>query len=383
METMTAVLVRSPYEVARLRSAQHWPGEFASDEECGDGWRVAFSDHQPPNYDAAVQSFAHETGMPALVALFLDGKCAIVYAAIPRDRTRVVFLGLRTAQSFGANTVGYTLDEARPEMRAWAAAAGTAFDPALLDVALLHDGGEDAGLRLLAALLGGLGIPNFVGTDPFAVDLTADDEELDVPDKVDVGPPQTVEAEAILLVRAPTKVAKLQSAQLWPGGFHKYEQKFKKGWRVGSAGEWPDDLNGALHAFATETQGPVIFAAAADAGFCVVTGTSRPGEYWETVLGLDAAHAVGHCGSYDDSDLYNFYKTSKSWAADAGLTTDDQKLRAAYERPGGIGEEMPMLFVLYAGLGIPGCDHIPAYWDGSSLRESSSSGGWGIEISFG
>jgi hypothetical protein len=51
---------------------------------------------------------------------------------------------------------------------------------------------------------------------------------------------------------------------------------------------------------------------------------------------------------------------------------DEQTLRVAYERAGGLGEEIPLLFVLFAGLGVPGCAGIPPYWDGSPLKPDSS-----------
>jgi hypothetical protein len=176
------------------------------------------------------------------------------------------------------------------------------------------------------------------------------------------------------------KIPNLRAAYGWPSGWHRQEQKFKKDWRAASSGEWPDDTHGVLNAFATETGGPVLLAYAVDAGFVIVKGTSRPGQYWETILGLDAAHAVGHCTNYDESDVYRFYKESRAWSTDAGLVSNDQTLRAAYERSGGLGEEIPLLFVLFAGLGIPGCERIPAYWDGSPLQPDSS--GWVIVPTF-
>jgi hypothetical protein len=127
-----------------------------------------------------------------------------------------------------------------------------------------------------------------------------------------------------------------------------------------------------LNAFATETGGPVLLAYAAYAGFVIVKGTSRPGRYWETVLGLSAAHTVGHGTNYDDSDVYRFYKESRAWSADAGLVSDDPTLRVADERAGGPGEEIPLLFVLFRGLGIPGCQGIPQYWSGETLAPDSS-----------
>jgi hypothetical protein len=254
--------------------------------------------------------------------------------------------------------------ETKQELLAWAGAAGTAPRPEMLDTVLFHDGGEDLGINLMAALFAGLGIPDFRDTAP----LAPEDEWA----KVTAGPKQQVEAELVLLVRSSTKIPDLRAAQGWPGGWHTHEQKFKKGWRAASSGEWPDDTHGVLNAFATETRGPVLLAYAADAGFVIVKGTSRPGQYWETILGLDAAHTVGHCTNYDDSDVYRFYKESRAWSADAGLVCDEQTLRVAYERAGGLGEEIPLLFVLFAGLGVPGCEGIPPYWDGSPLRPDSS-----------
>ncbi|MCW2862946.1 MAG: hypothetical protein JWP48_4654 [Actinoallomurus sp.] len=43
MGTMIAMLVRTPYAVARLRSSQYWPGDFTGETDCGEGWRAAFS----------------------------------------------------------------------------------------------------------------------------------------------------------------------------------------------------------------------------------------------------------------------------------------------------------------------------------------------------
>ena len=364
MGTMIAMLVRTPYAVARLRSSQYWPGDFSDETDCGDGWRAAFSDDHPEDLNGAVQAYARETGCPALLILILDKRCALGYNAIPGGPTRVAILGLRTAIAAGIDTSGYQVGETRQELLAWAGAAGTAPRPEMLDTVLFHDGGEDLGINLMAALFAGLGIPDFRDTDP----LTPEDEGA----KVTAGPKQQVEAELVLLVRSSTKIPNLRAAQGWPGGWHTHEQKFKKGWRAASSGEWPDDTHGVLNAFATETRGPVLLAYAADAGFVIVKGTSRPGQYWETILGLDAAHTVGHCTNYDDSDVYRFYKESRAWSADAGLVCDEQTLRVAYERAGGLGEEIPLLFVLFAGLGVPGCEGIPPYWDGSPLRPDSS-----------
>jgi hypothetical protein len=361
---MIAMLVRTPYAVARLRSSQYWPGDFSDETDCGDGWRAAFSDDHPEDLNGAVQAYARETGCPALLILILDKRCALGYNAIPGGPTRVAILGLRTAIAAGIDTSGYQVGETRQELLAWAGAAGTAPRPEMLDTVLFHDGGEDLGINLMAALFAGLGIPDFRDTDP----LTPEDEVA----KVTAGPKQQVEAELVLLVRSSTKIPNLRAAQGWPGGWHTHEQKFKKGWRAASSGEWPDDTHGVLNAFATETRGPVLLAYAADAGFVIVKGTSRPGQYWETILGLDAAHTVGHCTNYDDSDVYRFYKESRAWSADAGLVCDEQTLRVAYERAGGLGEEIPLLFVLFAGLGVPGCEGIPPYWDGSPLRPDSS-----------
>ena len=374
MGTMIAVLARSPYPVAGLHSSQLIPGGFADETDGGDGWQVAFSDHQPPDLDAAVQSYVRETGCPALIALIIEGQCAIVFNAIPGGPGLIAVLGLRTAVSGGIDLAEYQPDETKRELLAWAATAGTMPRPELLDTVLFHDGGEDLGIKLLAGLLGGLGIPDFRGADPFG------EEQVE---KVIGGPKQQVDGEAVMLVRSSTQISNLHAARAWPGGWHGKEQKFKKGWRAASSGEWPDDIPGALNAFATETQGPALLAITVDAGFVIVKGTSRPGHFWETIVGLDAAHDVGHCTNYDDSDTYRFYKESRTWSADAGLTSDDQKLRAAYERSGGLGEEMPLLFVLFSGLGIPGCENIPSYWDGSELYDP---GGWvivpSIQITF-
>lgn len=365
MGTMIAMLVRTPYAVAQLRSSQYWPGDFTDETDCGDGWRAAFSDAQPDDLDGAVQAYARETGCPALLILILDERCALVYNAIPGAPTRVAILGLRTAIAGGIDTAGYEVGETRQELLAWAGAAGTAPRPEMLDTVLFHQGGDELGIKLMAALFAGLGIPDFRDTEP----LAPEDERAE---KVVTGPKQEVSAEAVLLVRSSTRIPNLQAAYGWPGGWHGHEQKFKKGWRAASSGEWPDDTHGVLKAFATETRGPVLLAYAVDAGFVIVKGTSRPGQHWETILGLDAAHAVGHCANYDDSDVYPFYKESRAWSADAGLVANDQTLRIAYERAGGLGEEIPLLFVLFAGLGIPGCENIPPYWDGDPLTPDSS-----------
>jgi len=371
------VLVRTPNEVARLRGSQHWPGDFYDEDGCGDGWRMAFSDYHPDDLAGAVQAYAHETGWPALLVLVLDSRCALAYSAVPGGPARVAILGLRTAISSGIDTSGYQIAETRQELLSWVAAARTNSRPEMLDTVLFHDGGDDLGIRLAAGLFAGLGIPDYRNSDPLAPSAGQA--------KVETGPQQEVTAEAVLLVRSPTKISKLRSAYGWPGGWYKDEQKFKKNWRAANSGEWPDDVNGALNAFATETQGPVLLAITCDAGFVIVKGTSRPGQYWETILGLDAAHAVGHSAKYDDNDVFPFYKNSRAWSADAGLVSNDQTLRAAYERPGGLGEEIPLLFVLFAGLGIPGCENIPPYWDGSPLQPDST--GWvivpSLHINFG
>ncbi|WP_345457731.1 hypothetical protein [Actinoallomurus oryzae] len=372
MGSMIALLVRSPYEVARLRSSQHWPGDFTEETDCGDGWRAAFSDDGPQDMNGAVQAYMRETGCSALLFLILDEGCALVHTAVPGGPTRHAILGLRTAIGAGIDTTGYQVAETRQELLAWAYAAGTAPRPDMLDTVLFHDGGEGLGIKLTAGLFAGLGIPDFRDTNPFEPSAQQDD-------KVITGPKQEVEAEAVMLARSPVNISKLRAAYGWPGGWG-HEQKFKKNWRAASSGEWPDDTHGVLNAFATETGGPVLLSYVTDAGFVIVKGTSRPGQYWETVLGLDAAHAVGHGAQYDESDIYPFHKNSRIWSADAGLTSDDQTLRIAYERPGALGEEVPLLFVLYAGLGIPGCEHIPPYWDGSPLEPDA--GGWVIVPSF-
>jgi hypothetical protein len=65
MGIMIAMLVRSPYGMAQLRSSQHWPGDFTGETDCGEGWRAAFSDEHPQDLDGAVQAYARETGGPA------------------------------------------------------------------------------------------------------------------------------------------------------------------------------------------------------------------------------------------------------------------------------------------------------------------------------
>jgi hypothetical protein len=369
MGIMTVMLVRAPYAVAQLRSSEFWPGDFSDETDCGDGWRAAFSDHHPQDLDGAVQAYVRETGCPALLILTLNGRCSLVYSAVPGGPTRLAILGLRTAIADGVDTTGYQVAETRQELLAWAGAAGTAPRPEMLDKVLFHDGGDELGIKLMAALFAGLGMPDFRDMDPLAPETLTPDEEWDQAVAV---PKQEVVAELVLLARSSTKIPQLRAAQGWPGGWYGHEQKFKKGWRAASSGEWPDDTHGVLNAFATETGGPVLLAYAVDAGFVIVKGTSRPGQYWETILGLSAAHTVGHGTNYDDSDVYRFYKDSRAWSADAGLVSDDPTLRVAYERAGGLGEEIPLLFVLFRGLGIPGCQGIPQYWSGETLTPDSS-----------
>jgi hypothetical protein len=113
MGIMTVLLVRAPYAVAQLRSSEFWPGDFSDETDCGDGWRAAFSDHHPQDLDGAVQAYLRETGCPALLILTLNGRCSLVYSAVPGGPTRLAILGLRTAMADGVDTTGYQVAETR------------------------------------------------------------------------------------------------------------------------------------------------------------------------------------------------------------------------------------------------------------------------------
>ncbi|MFD0689528.1 hypothetical protein [Actinomadura fibrosa] len=371
---MIALLVRTGYASAHLAATRYWLGGVTEAGDCGDGWRLAVSEGRPHDLDRATQDYVRETGRPVLLAEIVDDRFALVYNAVPGDGTRVAVLGLDAAVQDGLDLAEYREHEALRELPAWAAAAGTAPDPGGLERTLLHPGGDGLGFTLFSALLSGLGVPGFL------------DVELPEPSEPPGRPRQTVSAEAVLLVRSSRKVPKLRAARDWPGAWQDGEQRFKGGWRLAGSADWPADIPAAMEAFATETRGPVILACAADAGFAIVQGTSQPGRHWSSVVGLDAAHDAGHCTNFHHSERDRFYEDSLGWSADAGLVCDEPLLRAAYDRPGGPGEEVALLMVLFAGLGVPGLEHVPPDWDGSPLDSGGRGlGGWniGFEIDFG
>jgi hypothetical protein len=109
----------------------------------------------------------------ALLILILGKRSALVYNAVPGGPARLAILGLRTAIADGIDTV------------------------------LFHDGGDELGITLMAALFAGLGMLDFRDTDPLASETLAPDEEWD---RLVAVPKQEVVAELVLLARSPTKI---------------------------------------------------------------------------------------------------------------------------------------------------------------------------------